>query len=154
MSAALLATLKFVFLALMWLFILFVTNVIRTDLFGRRVTTAELSSDADAVVSTPSFTPPLLTVTSGRSAGAHLVLPSIGKQVTLGRAAGADMVLDDDYASGQHAKIWSDDEGYIIDDLKSTNGTFVNDEKIARPTRFGPDDVVRIGRTHLQMERR
>lgn len=156
MSAALLATLKFGFLALMWLFILFATNVIRTDLFGRRVSVAELSSETSPRPRTgpTSAAPARLAAISGRSAGSSATLPALGNEIFLGRSPQSDLVIDDDYASGQHAKIWRDVEGYVIEDLTSTNGTYVNDERITRPTRFGDGDEIRIGRTHLQMESR
>lgn len=162
MSTLLLAALKVAFLLLMWIFILFVVNTIRADLFGRRVTAEELVA-ADEHASSlrlGSFrrkpavtpTPTHITITTGRAAGASAVLPEVGGEILLGRAASCALDVNDDYASSRHAKIWRDEEGFVVEDLTSTNGTFVNGHQITQPTRFGVGDVIRIGRSQMQLE--
>lgn len=157
MSTILVATLKVVFLALMWLFILFVANTIRTDLFGRTATTSELN-DAPG----PSGAKPAkkrrrrreltrLAVIAGRRTGTEVPLDG---EITIGRSADCVLDIDDDYASGHHAQLWQDSAGrWVVTDLQSTNGTYVNGAKIAEPTLVGPNDVIRIGRSQLKLER-
>lgn len=163
MSTLLLAALKVAFLLLMWLFILFVVNVIRADLFGRRVTAEELVA-ADEQASSlrvgapfrrrnaaPS-TPTKVVITTGRAAGSSAVLPEVGEEILLGRAASCQLDVDDDYASSKHAKIWRDAEGFVVEDLLSTNGTYVNGQQITQPTRIEMRDVIRVGRSQMQLE--
>lgn len=156
MSAVLAATLKVVFLVLMWLFILFVANTIRTDLFGRTATAAELSDAPGPGGDRPvrrrrRKDPSKLVVIAGRRTGVEVPLD---REITIGRSADCVLDIDDDYASGHHAQLWQDSAGrWVITDLQSTNGTYVNGAKIAEPTLVGPHDVIRIGRSQLKLER-
>ena len=73
--------------------------------------------------------------------------------VTLGRAAENDLVLDDDeFASVKHARIEPRRDGVWLQDLKSTNGTFVNGSKVTRPLKLSPGDIIRVGETDLRYE--
>ena len=73
--------------------------------------------------------------------------------VTLGRAAENDLVLDsDEFASVKHAKIEPRRDGVWLQDLDSTNGTFVNGMKVTRPQKLSPGDVIRVGETDLRYE--
>jgi hypothetical protein len=73
--------------------------------------------------------------------------------VTLGRAPENDLVLDtDDFASVQHARIEPRRDGVWVQDLDSTNGTFVNGVKLTRPQKLTPGDVIRVGETDLRYE--
>ena len=150
MSSLLLAGLKIGFLVALWIFILAIANVVRTDLFGRRIKTEELKEEAGAPVADPNL-PTLVIIASGVCAGRCTALPAIGQEITIGRANSCDLDLGDDYASGQHARIWRDAEGFILEDLRSTNGTFLNGHRITEPVRLNPDDTIRIGRSQLQL---
>ncbi|QCB93286.1 FHA domain-containing protein [Cellulomonas shaoxiangyii] len=71
---------------------------------------------------------------------------------TVGRSPQADIHVDDEYASPLHARLYQDDAGQVwVEDLASTNGTFVNDVRapLGTPVRVGPGDTVRVGRTAL-----
>jgi pSer/pThr/pTyr-binding forkhead associated (FHA) protein len=73
--------------------------------------------------------------------------------VTVGRAAENDLVLDDDeFASVKHARIEPRRDGVWLQDLQSTNGTFVNGTKVNRPLKLSPGDVIRVGETDLRYE--
>lgn len=167
MSTLLLAALKVAFLLLMWIFILFVVNTVRADLFGRRVTAEELVASGEnpssirqgfrqhlpgAGSQRVAVTPVRITITTGRAAGASATLPTKDDEILLGRAANAQLDVDDDYASSRHAKIWRDDEGFVVEDLQSLNGTYVNGQRISEPTRIDIGDVVRVGRSQMQLE--
>jgi hypothetical protein len=112
MSELVVLGLKLGFLALLWLFILFTGNVIRTDLFGRKVSAAELArATPGAAPVIPSqkvsrrvlkHLPTTLTVTHGKQAGLQLPL---GEGVLIGRASDCQLLLDDDYVSTRHARI-------------------------------------------------
>jgi pSer/pThr/pTyr-binding forkhead associated (FHA) protein len=161
MSDLVVLGLKLGFLALLWLFIAFVANVIRTDLLGRRVPAAELARatvEATAPVGAAKplprkvtkQLPTVLKVTHGSQAG--LVVPLAGG-VLIGRASDCQLVLEDDYVSTHHAKISLGASGYQVDDLGSTNGTYINNERLSATVPFGPGDSLRIGRTLMSVEK-
>ena len=73
--------------------------------------------------------------------------------VTLGRAADNDLVLDtDEFASVHHARIEPRRDGIWLQDLDSTNGTFLNGSRLTRPQKLTPGDVIRVGETDLRYE--
>jgi pSer/pThr/pTyr-binding forkhead associated (FHA) protein len=73
--------------------------------------------------------------------------------VTLGRSSENDLVLDtDEFASVRHARIEPRRDGVWVEDLDSTNGTFVNGIKLTRPQKLTPGDVIRVGETDLRYE--
>ena len=69
----------------------------------------------------------------------------------IGRDATNDIVVDDEEMSFRHARIWLDNGGIWVEDLDSTNGTFVNGKRIVGPVLLSNEDLVRIGRTLLQL---
>ena len=158
MSEFVVAGLKIGFLVLMWLFILLTGSVVRTDLFGRKVSAAELaavSGTGSATVSRKQQRairkwPKSVTVTHGPQAGTVLTL---GETITIGRSSDCQLILDDDYVSTHHARILPSPRGYIVEDLGSTNGTFVNNQRITAPTLFGRGDTLRIGRTMISPDK-
>jgi pSer/pThr/pTyr-binding forkhead associated (FHA) protein len=158
MSELVVLGLKLGFLALLWLFILFTGNVIRTDLFGRKVSAAELASAPSGVpIAQPKVSrrvlkqlPKTLTITHGKQAGLQLPL---GEVVLIGRASDCQLLLEDDYVSTRHARISRVGAGFQVEDLGSTNGTYVNNQRISAPTPFGIGDVLRIGRTLMSVEK-
>ncbi len=73
------------------------------------------------------------------------------KNVTLiGRKADNDLVLNDPDVSSQHAQIRSDGEGFLLEDLKSTNGTFLNGTRISAPTRLAGGALIKVGGSQIQ----
>lgn len=149
--------LKVGFLALLWLFILFTGNVVRTDLFGRKVSAAELAAQGVGGAAPKKMSrralrqlPKTLTVTHGKQAGLQLPL---GEGILIGRSSDCQLLLDDDYVSTRHARISRTPTGYQVEDLGSTNGTFVNNQRITVPTAFGIEDTLRIGRTMMSAEK-
>lgn len=93
--------------------------------------------------------PLTLTVTGGKLAGTSIPLRSTG--ILIGRNPECSLVLDDDYASGRHAKVYAAGDQWLVEDLGSTNGTLVDGQRIAQPTAIGVGSTVRIGTTELQM---
>jgi pSer/pThr/pTyr-binding forkhead associated (FHA) protein len=73
--------------------------------------------------------------------------------VTIGRAGQNDLVLDgDEFASARHAQIEVRGDGVWVQDLDSTNGTFVNGSRVVGAERLSPGDVLRVGETDLRVE--
>lgn len=159
MSELVVVALKLGYLALLWLFILFVGNVVRTDLFGRKVPATEIAQASLVATAGPTAKmsrkvekrlPTTLKVTHGRQAG--LTVPLAGG-VLIGRSPDCQLLLEDDYVSTKHARIVVTANGYQVEDLGSTNGTFVNNQRVTAPTPFGTGDTLRIGRTLMSVEK-
>ncbi|GAA2498482.1 FHA domain-containing protein FhaB/FipA [Terrabacter carboxydivorans] len=96
--------------------------------------------------------PTTLVVTEGPLAGTSLPLRSGG--VLIGRNPECALVLDDDYASGRHCRIYPDPsgrDGWAVEDLGSTNGTFIGRDRLtgSRPVEVGT--TLRIGKTVLEL---
>lgn len=77
----------------------------------------------------------------------------LGEEVTVGRAAGCQVTIDDTYASQLHARVFQRDGQVYVEDLGSTNGTYVNDQRLAAPAMVQPGDRVRVGTTVLELRR-
>jgi len=102
----------------------------------------------------PAGGPSRLTVLSSPSLEQGSGLEVGPVPITLGRSDDNSSPLPkDDYASGHHARVESARDGVWIVDLGSTNGTFVNGDKLAGRRRLKQGDVVRIGQTELRLER-
>jgi pSer/pThr/pTyr-binding forkhead associated (FHA) protein len=91
---------------------------------------------------------PSVVVTSGPEAGRRVEL---GQEVAIGRQD-ADLVVEDPEVSRRHAVLRHSGGSLVVEDLDSTNGTFVKGERIRKPIAVGPGDQVRVGRTTLEIE--
>lgn len=145
-------------LALLWLFVFAAVRAIRLDVFGPRVpkaTRAAAPAPRPAPKAQPKpqkgKLPRHLVVTAGALAGQSLDLDDA--PVTIGRAPESTLVLTDDYASSHHARLVPRDGQWLIEDLGSTNGTYLDKEKVVRPTPVAPGAKVRIGKTVLELRR-
>jgi pSer/pThr/pTyr-binding forkhead associated (FHA) protein len=158
MSEIALTVIKVLFLALLWLFILSAVSVIRSDLFGRTVPAPdqpeaqELESPPPPPKRTkrPRGEPRVLIVTQGSQTGQSAALAD--GVIMIGRGADCQIILDDDYVSTRHARVVSGENGVYVEDLGSTNGSYVNGQRITAPTTITMSDTVRIGRTILKLE--
>ncbi len=77
----------------------------------------------------------------------------IGDELTIGRAEKCSVVLDDPYVSQVHARIFANNGGFMVEDLGSTNGTYLNRQRITAPTELQRGDRVKIGKTVLELRR-
>jgi pSer/pThr/pTyr-binding forkhead associated (FHA) protein len=76
----------------------------------------------------------------------------LGDEVTVGRAAGCTVTLEDNYVSQLHARIFRKDDALFVEDLGSTNGTYVNGQKLSSTALVKRGDLVRIGSTVLEVD--
>src|SRR5947209_19595458 len=138
------------FLALLWLFVLAALRVVRSD----------LSAASGLRVSVPGFrrapgkknrgkAARQLVVTHGALAGTRISLD--GRPIMIGRADDSTLVLDDDYASTRHARIGFQGGDWFLEDLGSTNGTYLDRAKVTGPTRVPPGVPIRIGKTVIEL---
>jgi pSer/pThr/pTyr-binding forkhead associated (FHA) protein len=164
MTGLTVTVMKLGLLAILWVFVLLALGVVRTDLFGAgsrsgRGRAQAKSAPAAASSAAPAAAnrsrrgvPTRLEVTSGSLAGTSV--PLTGVQITLGRAHDSTIVLDDDFASSRHARIYPDASGtWIVEDLGSTNGTYLDRTKLTVPTPVPLGVPIRIGKTALELKK-
>ena len=149
---AVLLGLKVGFLVLLYLFIWRIVRSVAKDLRLPQESFVLAPQQAAAAGFGRSHTGMLVVLASpALEPGTERELDS--SAVTLGRAAENDLVLDsDEFASVQHARIEPRRDGVWLEDLESTNGTFVNGMKLTRPQKLTPGDVIRVGETDLRYE--
>jgi Inner membrane component of T3SS, cytoplasmic domain len=158
MSEIALTIIKVVFLALLWLFILSAVSVIRSDLFGKPVRASDQPQPQELETPPPASRrgrrqrgePRVLMISQGNQAGLSAELA--GGMIMIGRGADCQLILDDDYVSTRHARVVATPNGIYVEDLGSTNGTYVNGQRITAPTTITLADSVRIGKTMLRLE--
>ncbi|MFI6933658.1 FHA domain-containing protein [Streptomyces sp. NPDC050287] len=170
MSELTLTVMRLGFLAVLWLFVIVAVQVIRSDLFGTRVTQrgsrreGARPQQAARQAAPPQQrqqaaggrqrrnAPTKLVVTEGTLTGTTVALQ--GQTITLGRAHDSTIVLDDDYASSRHARIYPDRDGqWIVEDLGSTNGTYLDRTRLTTPTPIAPGAPIRIGKTVIELRK-
>ena len=95
--------------------------------------------------------PTTLNVTEGPLAGTSLPLKASG--VLLGRNPECTLVLDDDFASGRHARIYQGSDGWYVEDLGSTNGTYLGTTRLTEPVLLEAGATLRIGKTVLELRK-
>jgi len=93
--------------------------------------------------------PTMLVVTAGSLAGTRLRLGD--GPILIGRAEDSTLVVDDDYASTRHARLLRDGDAYFLEDLGSTNGTYLDRTRIQSPTAVPAGVPIRIGRTVIEL---
>ncbi|MBA3764671.1 MAG: FHA domain-containing protein [Actinobacteria bacterium] len=78
---------------------------------------------------------------------------AVSGNMVMGRAAECDLPLDDTFVSQQHARLFAKNGSWYVEDLGSTNGTFVNDQRLGAPAMVQPGDRVRVGATVMELRR-
>ncbi|MER7394406.1 FHA domain-containing protein [Streptomyces sp. NPDC000151] len=178
MSELTLTVMRLGFLAVLWLFVIVAVQVIRSDLFGTRVTQRgaarrggqEQQRGAQRQTAAPPQAqrrqesgrggnnrqrrgaPTKLVVSEGTLTGTTVALQ--GQTISLGRAHDSTIVLDDDYASSRHARIYPDRDGqWIVEDLGSTNGTYLERTRLTTPTPIPLGAPIRIGKTVIELRK-
>ena len=157
MSDLTITALRFGFLLLLWVLIFSIVSAMRRDLMlGRKaasgVPTArqvrrnpELAENQQPVKQQARQ----LVVVEGPLKGR--TLPLAASPILLGRAQEATLVLEDDYASGRHARLFPQGSRWFIEDLGSTNGTYLADQQLTRALPVEPGVPVRIGKTVIEL---
>ena len=155
-----LTLLRLSFLAGLWLFVIVTVLILRRDLAQPRdappaaASTPKRTRQARAPkapkpAKVPRSAGPSLAVVEGPLAGT--VIPLGSAQITIGRAPDSTIVIDDDFASSRHARVYPSEGAWIVEDLGSTNGTWIDRTRITSPTALPSGAPLRIGRTTLQL---
>ncbi len=149
---------RFAFLALLWLFLFGMIRVIRLELRSAGAPRVPVPAKPK---SKPKKGRPAaesrpgrrglsqLIVTEGSLAGTRVALT--GKPILIGRANDSTLVLTDDYASTRHARISENNGVWYLEDLGSTNGTYVGQSKVTGPLPLEAGVVIRIGKTAMEL---
>ncbi|WP_414122651.1 FHA domain-containing protein [Corynebacterium nuruki] len=98
-----------------------------------------------------SSAPHSLVLTSGPLTGTTLDLAGY-EEITVGRSTGCTLVLEDDFASGTHARLHRRGEDWFLEDLDSRNGTFLDGQRIDQPELLTTGQEIRIGQTTVRMQ--
>jgi len=173
MSELVLTLLRLGFLAALWALVIAAILVLRRDLKAPRdarplvaVPTVRAGSTADtaptaaksastkqskAKAKAAKNAPKSLVVVEGPLKGT--IIPLGQADITIGRAPDSTIVLDDDYASSNHARISFVDGSWIVQDLGSTNGTWIDRARITNPVTLTPGHQIKVGRTVLELQR-
>lgn len=154
MSELALTLLRLSFLFLLWVFVFLVVSALRRDLAAPSSTPV-----AGASIPPPTqqrharrrakHTASKLVVVEGTLAGT--VIPLGSSPVSMGRAADCTVVLDDDYASSHHCRIYPHEDAWVVEDLGSTNGTWIDRTRVTGPTALAMGQPLRIGRTVVEL---
>lgn len=165
MSELTVTLLRFGFLALLWIFIFAVIASQARDLaVGNRARAAinnarkKRPAAREERPATPPagkdsggtrYRPRTLVIVDGPLSGSSFQLGSA--PILLGRSAESTVPLEDDYASGRHARLFAQGSRWFLEDLGSTNGTFLQGQQLSRATAVDPGVQFRVGRTVMEL---
>ncbi len=140
-------------LAMLWAFVFSIVGVLRSDLYGTRTIARGAARSGGAPVARPAKRrgPTHVAVVDGQMRGITVPLAESG--VLIGRNPECSLVLSDEFASGRHARIYPEGDQWFIDDLGSTNGTFVGHQRIGEHVALMEGSRVRIGTTVLEVRK-
>jgi hypothetical protein len=151
---------RFGFIILLWIFVFTVVGVIRRDLFAGARSSKLVAAPRGVGVPAAAPAAPAAKVKKGRSA--HQLVVTAGQlagtritlgeaHITIGRAEDSTLVITDDYASARHARLVPRNGQWYVEDLGSTNGTYLDRAKVSGPTPVPLGVPIRIGRTSLEL---
>jgi hypothetical protein len=159
MSELTLFLIRLAYLAILWIFVLSAISVIRSDMFGARAPEPARAGGgrrgkAPKAAKQPSRrrgSPTHVLVVEGANAGERAELEQA--PILIGRGNDAAIRLDDDYVSTRHARIAASGDQWFVEDLGSTNGTYIGTVRITQPTTITLGTQIRIGKTILELRK-
>ena len=153
---------RLAYLAILWIFVLAAISVIRSDMFGARMPEGAGAGRAKPP-KPPKASRAAKAPTKRRGSPTHVLVvegSNVGERadldqapILIGRGADAQIRLDDDYVSTRHARIAQSADQWFVEDLGSTNGTYVGSAHITQPTTITLGTQVRIGKTILELRK-
>ncbi|MGI9033039.1 MAG: FHA domain-containing protein [Acidimicrobiales bacterium] len=153
MPDSLLTILKFCFLAILYLFFFRVLRAVWAEL------RAPVAAPVVAAPAPRRAPPPRAPWGNKNGSRLRVVEPpeqrgktyELGDELTMGRAAGCQVTIDDTYVSQLHARLFRREGQYYVEDLGSTNGTYLNNNKVTAPIAIRRGDRLHVGKTVLEM---
>jgi pSer/pThr/pTyr-binding forkhead associated (FHA) protein len=146
--------LKFAFIGVLYLFLLWVARSALKDLrrpapYTDSYRDADYSADDGFAGQVPSSARLVVEHGGGLRAGQAFV---VGSGLVIGRADGNEIRIEDGFASGRHARVFDHDGLAYVEDMRSTNGTYLNGRRVEGQELLRPDDRIRIGDTEFRYE--
>ncbi|MBC7291144.1 MAG: FHA domain-containing protein [Actinotalea sp.] len=173
MSELTITLLRLGYLVLLWLFVLAAIGVLRRDLYGTRIVRrlrreqnplaapagppaggrpeGRQAEQRPSPIPRRDTGPRRLVVVEGPLRGTTLPLGT--SAILIGRAPSCTLVLDDDYSSSRHARVYPEGGQWFVEDLGSTNGTYVDRRRVDGPTPVRPGIQIRVGQSTLELQR-
>jgi pSer/pThr/pTyr-binding forkhead associated (FHA) protein len=160
MTQLTLTLMKVAFLAVLWLFVIAAVGVIRADLWGSKAAAKALRprkaakparQPKAAAPRSKRSEPTKLVITQGARAGTTMDLA--GTEITMGRGNDVTLPLGDDYSSGRHARLFTQNGQWFVEDLGSTNGTYLGRAKVSRPEPVPVGVPIRIGKSVIELRK-
>lgn len=160
MSELTLFLIRFAYLAVLWIFVLSAVSVVRSDMFGARLPqTQQAAAPGRGLRRRPKQprpsrrrgAPSHVIVVEGQNTGARAELGT--EPVLIGRGTDAAIRLDDDYVSTRHARFSLSDDTWYVEDLGSTNGTYLGPTRLTEPVAVTAGMQVRVGKTVLELRK-
>lgn len=149
MPAIVLDVLKYLFILLIFLFLARAVRAMLMEIAGPRTARAQTNRPA-GVKARPGKPPERVTLIQPDGKSKTF---DIGDELMIGRDAKCQVILEDTYASQIHARVFTKDDGVFIEDMGSTNGTYLNRKKVTSALSVARGDRVRIGKTELEFKR-
>ncbi|HET7388703.1 MAG TPA: FHA domain-containing protein [Nocardioidaceae bacterium] len=159
-----LTLIRFAYLAILWIFVLAAVSVVRSDMFGARVDSTPRAErraqrraerQAERTRTKPPRrsrgAPTHVLIVDGANAGEQIPLDDA--PLLIGRGSDAAIRLDDDYVSTRHARIARSGDHWYVEDLGSTNGTYLGSHRLSQPATLQMGTQVRIGKTTLELRK-
>jgi hypothetical protein len=164
---AILFLLRAIILVLLWAFVIAAIVAVRQDVFGtskaRRQPAGGRPPSRPPARQQPASPPAESRDRRDKSAARKLVVtegalqgttvPLGGVPITIGRADDSTLVLTDDYVSTRHARLVPRDGQWVLEDLGSTNGTYLGRQRVTSPTPVPLGAAIRVGKTVLELRR-
>lgn len=145
-----LTVLQILFLVLLYFFIWRAIRSVTADLRARSPASGSPRSDTPRAA---KARPPRSVVVLNEKGGKAESHQLDGDQLQIGRADACQVKLSDTYSSQFHARIYRRDGGWYVEDLGSTNGTYLNQRRITSPAELRAGDRLRIGKTNMELRR-
>jgi pSer/pThr/pTyr-binding forkhead associated (FHA) protein len=144
MTDLVITILRFGFLALLWFAIIRMFLMLRADLTGTKKYGVIKPKRVQ-------IEPRELVVVEGPAAGTKVSIEK--RPITIGRASICDLTLEDDFISSRHLRVSMQPNGYVVEDLGSTNGTWVEGERLSEPVLIKPGVRIKMGRNTLTIRK-
>ena len=150
MTELTLTLIKLGFLVVLWLFVFSVMSIIKLDLFGPKEQKVSNQSKTKARKATKG-TPRVLEIVDGPNAGQSVLLGN--GPIILGRGTDAAIRLDDDFVSTRHAQFFTQGGRWFVEDMGSTNGTYIGQQRLTTAVEIGIGNPVRMGKTIVELRK-
>ena len=151
---------RFAYLAILWIFVFGAISVIRSDMFGARLDTPRTPSRRERRAQDKGAAkqpkrgrgqPRRAVVVDGSNSGMTASLDEA--PLLIGRGSDAAIRLDDDYVSTRHARIGRSGDTWYVEDLGSTNGTYIGSQRLTQATAISLGTRVRVGKTTIELKK-